>query len=205
MVSDSKRADKFLIKYAPIESRQQAGDFAEQFGKVEAQARELRLKCVMADGSTVVLPNDAPMQPAFSRNPSMADTTPTLTTDHFARPVSTTPPQVVTTLPPLPPSTSTLSSNQSNGGEVEAELRNSRAKIQQLLARNGELVKQVDDLKRTLLLASNTTPSSDAIAAVPETSDLAKEWNTLVESQKGVPPVLLVLVAIFCFLLGLLF
>lgn len=68
------------------------------------------------------------------------------------------------------------------------------AKIQALTSRNAELAKQVEDLQKALTKA-NASPAGQ----VPP------EWIALLNSQTGFPPVLVILIALFSFLVGLLF
>lgn len=68
------------------------------------------------------------------------------------------------------------------------------AEIKALTARNADLAKQVEELKKAL-----TKASASPAAQVPP------EWVALLNSQTGFPPVLVVLIALFSFLVGLLF
>lgn len=70
------------------------------------------------------------------------------------------------------------------------------ARIASLQARNQELTKQVEDLQK---IVSKGTAGRGAEQQVPP------EWIALLNSQTGFPPVLVVLIALFSFLIGLLF
>lgn len=70
------------------------------------------------------------------------------------------------------------------------------ARIASLQARNQELTKQVEDLQK---IVSKGTARNGTEQQVPP------EWIALLNSQTGFPPVLVVLIALFSFLIGLLF
>lgn len=70
------------------------------------------------------------------------------------------------------------------------------AKIASLTSRNQDLQRQVEDLQK--LVAKNASSSSTA-------SQVPPEWVALLNSQTGFPPVLVILIALFSFLVGLLF
>lgn len=70
------------------------------------------------------------------------------------------------------------------------------SRIASLQARNQELSKQVEDLQK--LVAKSSSGGSGEQQAPPE-------WVALLNSQTGFPPVLVVLIALFSFLVGLLF
>ncbi len=66
------------------------------------------------------------------------------------------------------------------------------AKIQSLTVRNQELSKQVEDLQK-------------AVSKAASSNQVPPEWVALLNSQTGFPPVLVILIALFSFLVGLLF
>lgn len=70
-------------------------------------------------------------------------------------------------------------------------------KLASLQSRNQELVKQVEDLQK--IIAKSGAGGRGAEQQVPP------EWIALLNSQTGFPPVLVVLIALFSFLIGLLF
>jgi uncharacterized membrane protein len=72
------------------------------------------------------------------------------------------------------------------------------AKIASLASRNQDLQRQVEELQK--LVAKNaSSPASGSAGPVPP------EWVALLNSQTGFPPVLVILIALFSFLVGLLF
>lgn len=91
--------------------------------------------------------------------------------------------------------------------EMQRELREARAKIQMLVANNQELTKALDDAKQA---RQRNVPHDTAEAASHPATKLdrgisEKELNSLISAQSGFPPVLVILIAIFAFLVGLLF
>lgn len=69
------------------------------------------------------------------------------------------------------------------------------AKLKALETRNADLLRQVEDLQKIVGKAG----AAGSNAQVPP------EWIALLNSQTGFPPVLVILIALFSFLVGLLF
>jgi hypothetical protein len=84
------------------------------------------------------------------------------------------------------------------------ELREARSKIQVLVTKNQELSKALEEMKklRNRNEANDATlhPATKLDRGISET-----ELNQLISAQAGFPPVLVILIALFAFLLGLLF
>ena len=72
------------------------------------------------------------------------------------------------------------------------------AKIASLSSRNQDLQRQVDELQKLVAKNAAASPASGA-------SQVPPEWVALLNSQTGFPPVLVILIALFSFLIGLLF
>jgi hypothetical protein len=92
-----------------------------------------------------------------------------------------------------PPASPAKPVSKPAGIATAADPRDSR--ISSLQARNQELTKQVEDLQKLVAKSSGGGAEQQA----------PPEWVALLNSQTGFPPVLVVLIALFSFLVGLLF
>lgn len=200
MIAESSKPDKFLIKYAPISpDTSSSGNFIELFKTVESGAQEHRLKCAVLqpDGSALSYGSASPLQQHVSGVES------TDAANEFASSAASIPPAVAAVVPSAP-SASLGSANASPAKPaskpvVAVSAATSTdpkdAKIQSLTSRNAELTRQVEELQK--LVSKNASGSSS--------TEVPPEWVALLNSQTGFPPVLVVLVALFSFLVGLLF
>lgn len=203
MIAESSKPDKFLIKYVPIAAdTSSSGNFIELFKTVEVGAQEHRLKCAVLqpDGSALSYASGSPLQ----QHGVGADSTEATT--ELASSAASIPPAVTVTAPPpaqpVPSSIGSVGASPAKPASKPVVAAPSStasdprdAKIQSLTTRNAELTKQIEDLQK--LVTKNASTASAA--------EVPPEWVALLNSQTGFPPVLVVLVALFSFLVGLLF
>lgn len=185
---------------------------------MEANSQEHRLKCcvLQADGNPVAYGNPSPVQ-SLQQQPAAAATQ---STDNASvvvdEPVGNVPSVVAAAVisggeeeQPTPTYTaSTIAAGDTEKEPVKAEPSQPAtpaksnatvdprdARIQSLQSRNQELQKQVEDLQKVLATRANGSAASE----------MPPEWAALLQTQTGFPPVLVVLIALFSFLVGLLF
>lgn len=92
--------------------------------------------------------------------------------------------------------------------ELQRELKEARARIQVLIGKNQELTKALDDAKQVRRregAASSTAEEAAHPATKLPRGISEQELNSLISAQAGFPPVLVILIALFAFLVGLLF
>lgn len=164
---------------------------------MENNISEHRLKC------SILQPDGSPMVHISAQNASQQDFSPLLTSEvptgspvisEDSEPVKSEP-QVVPAAaiePPQPQQPVTPTTSPTKPKVIDPK----DAKLQTLQARNQDLQRQVEELQK---LVAKSTGSAAAINQPPP------EWVALLNSQTGFPPVLVILIALFSFLVGLLF
>lgn len=158
MVADSKKIDKFLIRYAPIASTI-TGDFTELFAGVESQAKDHRLKCAIvgeeveagaladADGAPVEVntPHDAGID---ATTPPSQDSGSGLEKLAFERSTSSlgNAGQAILS-PPQEPSVASTESEE----QLQKELNKARQQLKDLATRNQELSQRLSAVEQSVI------------------------------------------------------
>lgn len=203
MVQESKKSDKFLIRYAAV-GPAAVGEFGEQFASVEALAREHRIRCVI-QGSPLTQDDNRSINTIVG--PALEPVTP---------------------LTEQQPSPSTASSPE----DLQRELTDARQQVRELARRNQELSQRLAAVEQSgIRLRDIAGASKPAISAEgsgldriaysnpnlpspveslePTILDQAlqyyESWNRLVESvlPNSLRSGLVVLLLLFAYLLGL--
>lgn len=145
---------------------------------------------LQADGTPLTYGNSA-AQDQVAPAPTASPANESVAAAVAAVPVSVTEPQQAPKAEPVQESAASTPTKA-----AAADPRD--AKIASLTSRNQDLQRQVEELQK--LVAKNAAaPASGSAGQVPP------EWVALLNSQTGFPPVLVILIALFSFLVGLLF
>jgi hypothetical protein len=205
LAESSKKVDKFQINFAPLrgsEAMERLGidaataglneasqpnaedeaagtvEFSALFKAVESQAHKYRLRCVLPAGGAGLAANVSSAIGSHSNGNT-----------GIAAPVA---PTVKSRISSVDSAESAESAEPAanardsrSSPDPRTELQEARAKISRLTAQNQQL---------TATLASKSAQKTSA-----------HDWAEVLRGQYGVPPVLLLLVAVFAFLVGLLF
>lgn len=237
MVTEPTKADKFLVKYVTVAHSLPSGDFMSQFQEAQASCQERRLRVSVVEGGESELAavheekkgegEEEDDEKEKGSEASREETASMKRTGSMASVASMT--GSIRSLPGAEPSAALISSAVSASGspsmnkatnsshsslsfasqneEVQRELREARAKIQMLVAKNQELTKALDDAKqfRQRNIPNDTAEAASHPATKLDRGISEKELNSLISAQSGFPPVLVILIALFAFLVGLLF
>ena len=90
---------------------------------------------------------------------------------------------------------------------MKRELKEAKMKIQQRTNKNQDLVSRLAVAEATASSIRQRTGSAAKTAESKGPADnvVPPEWISILQSQTGYPPVLVILIALFAFLVGLLF
>lgn len=189
LVADSKKQDKFLIRYVPVARGENNTDFMQLFTQLEVNIKEHRLKCMIKENApSSSLPNATPLTRSTSRTNSTIEESLPLNTSSSIAPMSQAEGEAKKREKEIIMPSIMTSSNErgmgmgSGNGMTNPEVERLQYKIQ-------ELNKQIDDLKKALLNKKSGGPP---------------EWITLLNNELGFPPVLVILIALCSFLIGML-
>lgn len=182
MVMDPVKADKFLIKYVTVSRSLPQGDFTKQFSEAESTSQEHRLKVSVVgeigpneSSTNITSPNFQPTRAdsvgsekgttlfGDSLNPDPATNSPLLAAMSGA------------SLSSLP----TRDLQSMTADAIAAELKEARAKISLLAAKNQELSKVLDDSKVP-------NPSYTSLSHPP--SRISASAATKTKRQSTLPP-----------------
>jgi len=183
MLSESKKSDKFLINVAPtIQPLDSAIDFNAQFSLVpEHLLQKYRLKCVVPSGGGSGTGLLAATTGGNGSNASISS------------PVA---PAIQTTLA-VGAGDSMSSMNSAENSPIPQVKR--RESVQ-----NAAASPSVTSTSSAISLQRELNEARAEIARL-KSSKVPKEWKDVLSAQYGAPPVLVLLVAIFAFMVGLLF
>lgn len=185
-MSESKKIEKFLISVVPTFESASESDFNSQFNNCPDEfIKKYRLKCIFPDGVGSVNINNpgpisSPVAPSLnSHNDLIIPGGVSISeSDSMTSLNSSVNEKSNSNLLRVSESTDNISISNSVP-VLQKELKEARAKIEALLK----------------IINNNNNNNSS----------ISKEWKDVLRGQYGVPPVLLLLVAIFAFMVGLLF
>lgn len=203
MVTDPVKSDKFLIKYVTVSRSLPVSDFSKQFSEAEATTKEHRLRVtVLTDG--MATPPPASSTPDAQANSDHLHAGAGMALERS----NSMSPTFVDTMP-------RSSSLASQAPILESKFENQDALLQEIHDAKLKIV----DLQRALdeknsqlvrMRKNSTGAASNEVDRNPIRNGLGpgiteEELKNMLAAQAGFPPVLVLLIALFAFLVGLLF
>lgn len=201
MVSDTgKKNDKFQVKFAAVTGEaERLSDFDAQFQALEASMQRKRLICVFPEISSLL-----------SNSPGSVASAVAAKTNNTNVYTATTPKTPIASINGSLSASSTSMNSPKSPQETMSFLQAATSPAVRAAALSEEKMSVVDLASELRIARSRILQLTAELEVLKSHKGVnvtapRREWAQLLQAQYGVPPVLLLLVAIFAFLVGLLF